>query len=281
MPVPVLRGERAAGRRRARRRKLALAARARPLPARAVRDVLPRVAGARPRPHHVPRDGRRAGAVRGDCRARAPIVVAGRSGARARAAARLGRRVRHCRSRVRDGSGTRRRDPRAIDGVRARRRVHVRRRRRRDARRAAAREDRSRRRARRRHVPVDRLQDQVRARSPNGAATADLQPLREPDLIRAARPHHHRERGDVSVVRGPAGGGAPRRAREAVRRPDDVCQPSPGGGVERHCARPLPALPETKNLCTMCRVHRRVPIRSAGCEPSEDTEKTTEDTEGV
>ena len=128
------------------------------------------------------------GVVRGDCRAGAAIVVAGRSGARARAAARLGRRVRHCRSRVRDGSRTRRRDPRATDGVRARRRVHVRRRRRRDAGGAAAREDRSRRRARRRHVPVDRLQDQVRARSPNGAAVADLQPLREPDAIRAARP---------------------------------------------------------------------------------------------
>ena len=52
VPVPVLRGERAAGRRRAGRRELALAARARPVPARAVRDVLPRMAGARPRPHH-------------------------------------------------------------------------------------------------------------------------------------------------------------------------------------------------------------------------------------
>ena len=53
------------------------------------------------------------------------------------------------------------------------------RRRRRDTGGAAAREDRSRRRARRRHVPVDRLQDEVRARSANRAAIADLQPLRE------------------------------------------------------------------------------------------------------
>ena len=53
MPVPVLCGERAASRRGARRRRHALAARARPVPARAVRDVLPRVAGARPRPHHA------------------------------------------------------------------------------------------------------------------------------------------------------------------------------------------------------------------------------------
>ena len=83
---------------------------------------------------------------------------------------------------------------------------------------------------------------------------------------------HHRERGDVPVVRRPAGGGAPRRAREAVRRLDDVCRPSAGGGVEQHCARPLPAVPETKNLCTMCRftaVCRTV----GGMEPSEDTEK--------
>ena len=56
--------------------------------------------------------------------------------------------------------------------------VHVYRRRRRGARRAAAREDRSRRPARRRHVQADRLQDEVRARSPAGAAAADLQRVR-------------------------------------------------------------------------------------------------------
>ena len=44
--------ERAAGRGAAGGRNIALAARARPLPARAVRDVLPRVAGARTRTHH-------------------------------------------------------------------------------------------------------------------------------------------------------------------------------------------------------------------------------------
>ena len=114
------------------------------------------------------------------------------------------------------------------------------RRRRRGPRGPPPRQDRSRRSAPRRHVPADRLQDQVRAGSQAGAAAADLQRVRPHLAHGRAGPRHSGERGDVSVVRRAAGGRAARRTRQDVRRVDGVCRSSAGRGARCDRRRPLP-----------------------------------------
>ena len=259
MPVPVLRANVLQVAEEPEDEDLAIAARARPLPARAVRDVLSRVAGARPRPHHLARNGGGARVVRGNRRAGAAIAVAAaEAGARTGAAVWVGGRLGHRRSRVRDGGRTRRRDPRAADGIRARRRVHVPGEDGERTRGPAAGQDRSRRPARRRHVPADRLQDEVRARSPHRACSCR-------STARACAPRCPQQHGrDVAAseamylsFEGPQAVVPLEEARQAVRRAYDGGRPPAGGGAERHRARSLSAAGPKRRISARCAASRR------------------------
>ena len=150
------------------------------------------------------------------------------------------------------------------------------------ARRPAARQDRSRRPARRRHVPADRLQDEVRAR-PRGRrcscrSTAPACARRSRRRTAATSPPAKR-----CTCRSKASRRSCRsRSAASVRRADDVGRASAGRGARRHCRRPLSAAARDQESLHDVRVRGGVPASWRGREvegPDADT-RAAEGTEG-